>query len=84
MTVLEIVIIKGITTIIGMVTILGMVTVLGAVTVPYPRDDEYSNYDWSCRSHPLKFKEYYLMFMSEIWDRQTDRQTDTTVCRVAP
>ena len=24
------------------------------------------------------------MFMFEIWDRQTDRQTDTTVYRVAP
>ena len=45
-----------------------------------PRDDEYSNYGWSCRLHPLKFKEYYLMVMSEIWDRQTD----TTMYRVAP
>ena len=40
-----------------------------------PRDDKYSNYGWCCQLHPLKFKEYYLMFMSEIWDRQTDRQT---------
>ena len=26
----------------------------------------------------------YLMFISKIWDKQTDRQTDTTTYRVAP
>ena len=77
-TVLEIVIITGIT-----IIILRMVTVLHLRSGDCPREEEYSNYDWSFQLHPLWFKEYNLMFMSEIWDGQTNRQTDSTVYRVA-
>ena len=50
-----------------------------------PRDDEYSNYGWSCRLHPYGLRNIiWCSCLKFGTDKQTDRQTETTVYRVAP
>ena len=78
-TVLKMIIIKGTVAVIRMMTIKGMVTILGMVAVLVTGLVlRMLNTLVMVRAAiwTPRLNEVYLMFISKIWDRQTDKQPD--------